>query len=314
MKSKQGEIMANKKKANWKAQLPLLLMTVPGMLYLFINNYIPICGLFIAFKDIDYSKGIFKSDWNGFENFKYLFRTEDAFIITRNTILYNLTFIILNVVICVAVAVMLSEVSKKFMMKFYQTALLLPHLISIIIIAYIAYAFLNSDTGFINHSIQEAMGRDPINFYADPKYWPFILVIVQVWKTMGYTSIIYFSAILGIDRSLYEAAVVDGAGKMKQIFYITLPLLRPTIITMVLMNVGRIFYSDFGLFLQVPMNQGALFNVTNTIDTYVYRALLLNNDIGMASAAGLYQSIVGFLLVLGANLLVRKMDPENALF
>ncbi len=306
--------MANKKKANWKAQLPLLLMTVPGMLYLFINNYIPICGLFIAFKDIDYSKGIFKSDWNGFENFKYLFRTEDAFIITRNTILYNLTFIILNVVICVAVAVMLSEVSKKFMMKFYQTALLLPHLISIIIIAYIAYAFLNSDTGFINHSIQEAIGRDPINFYADPKYWPFILVIVQVWKTMGYTSIIYFSAILGIDRSLYEAAVVDGAGKMKQIFYITLPLLRPTIITMVLMNVGRIFYSDFGLFLQVPMNQGALFNVTNTIDTYVYRALLLNNDIGMASAAGLYQSIVGFLLVLGANLLVRKMDPENALF
>ena len=314
MKSKQGEIMANKKKANWKAQLPLLLMTVPGMLYLFINNYIPICGLFIAFKDIDYSKGIFKSDWNGFENFKYLFRTEDAFIITRNTILYNLTFIILIVVICVAVAVMLSEVSKKFMMKFYQTALLLPHLISIIIIAYIAYAFLNSDTGFINHSIQEAMGRDPVNFYADPKYWPFILVIVQVWKTMGYTSIIYFSAILGIDRSLYEAAVVDGAGKMKQIFYITLPLLRPTIITMVLMNVGRIFYSDFGLFLQVPMNQGALFNVTNTIDTYVYRALLLNNDIGMASAAGLYQSIVGFLLVLGANLLVRKMDPENALF
>lgn len=314
MKSKQVEIMANKKKTNWRAQLPLLLMTVPGMLYLFINNYIPICGLFIAFKDIDYSKGIFKSDWNGFENFKYLFRTEDAFIITRNTILYNLTFIILNVVICVAVAVMLSEVSKKFMMKFYQTALLLPHLISIIIIAYIAYAFLNSDTGFINHSIQEAMGRDPINFYADPKYWPFILVIVQVWKTMGYTSIIYFSAILGIDRSLYEAAVVDGAGKMKQIFYITLPLLRPTIITMVLMNVGRIFYSDFGLFLQVPMNQGALFNVTNTIDTYVYRALLLNNDIGMASAAGLYQSIVGFLLVLGANLLVRKMDPENALF
>ena len=314
MKSKQGEIMANKKKTNWKAQLPLLLMTVPGMLYLFINNYIPICGLFIAFKDIDYSKGIFKSDWNGFENFKYLFRTEDAFIITRNTILYNLTFIILNVVICVAVAVMLSEVSKKFMMKFYQTALLLPHLISIIIIAYIAYAFLNSDTGFINHSIQEAMGRDTVNFYADPKYWPFILVIVQVWKTMGYTSIIYFSAILGIDRSLYEAAVVDGAGKMKQIFYITLPLLRPTIITMVLMNVGRIFYSDFGLFLQVPMNQGALFNVTNTIDTYVYRALLLNNDIGMASAAGLYQSIVGFLLVLGANLLVRKMDPENALF
>lgn len=296
-------------KTGWKSQIPLLLMTLPGMLYLILNNYIPIGGLFIAFKNIDYSLGIFKSKWNGVSNFKYLFQTQDAFIITRNTILYNLAFIILNVVICVAIAIMLSEVSKRFMMKFYQTALLLPHLISIIIISYIVYAFLSNDTGFINHHIKEA-----INFYAESKYWPFILVIVQVWKTMGYTSIIYFSAILGIDRSLYEAAVVDGAGKVKQIWYITLPLLKPTIITLVLMNVGRIFYSDFGLFLQVPMNQGALFNVTNTIDTYVYRALLINNDIGMASAAGLYQSIVGFILVLGANLLVRKTDPENALF
>lgn len=314
MKGNQMQVNINKKHKNWKAQIPLLLMTIPGMLYLILNNYIPIFGLFIAFKDIDYSKGIFKSDWNGLENFKYLFQTEDAFIITRNTILYNLVFIVLNVVVCVAIAIMLSEVSKKIMVKFYQTALLLPHLISIIIIAYIVYAFLSSDAGFINHSIQEAMGNEPINFYAESKYWPFILVIVQVWKTMGYTSIIYFSAILGIDRSLYEAAVVDGAGKMKQIMYITLPLLKPTIIILVLMNIGRIFYSDFGLFLQVPMNQGALFNVTNTIDTYVYRALMINNDIGMASAAGLYQSIVGFILVLGANMLVRKMDPDNALF
>lgn len=306
--------MEKKKGFNWKKQAPLLLMILPGMLYLFINNYIPIGGLFIAFKDIDYSKGLFKSDWVGFENFKYLFRTEDAFIITRNTLLYNLTFIVLNVIICVSIAIMLSEVTKKFAMKFYQTALLLPHLISIIIIAYIVYAFLSSDTGFINHSILEALEKEGINFYAEPKYWPWILVLVNVWKTMGYTSIIYFSAVLGIDRSLYEAAVMDGAGKMKQIFYITLPLLRSTIITMVLMNVGRIFYSDFGLFLQVPMNQGALFSVTNTIDTYVYRALMVNNDIGMASAAGLYQSLVGFILVLGANLLVRKLDSDSALF
>ena len=305
------EVTMEKKGFNWKKQAPLLLMTLPGMLYLFINNYIPIGGLFIAFKDIDYSKGLFRSDWVGFENFKYLFRTEDASIITRNTLLYNLTFIVLNVIICVSIAIMLSEVAKKFAMKFYQTALLLPHLISIIIIAYIVYAFLSSDTGYINHSILDGEG---INFYAEPKYWPWILVLVNVWKTMGYTSIIYFSAVLGIDRSLYEAAVMDGAGKMKQIFYITLPLLRSTIITMVLMNVGRIFYSDFGLFLQVPMNQGALFSVTNTIDTYVYRALMVNNDIGMASAAGLYQSLVGFILVLGANLLVRKLDSDSALF
>lgn len=306
--------MEKRKGFNWKKQAPLLFMTLPGMLYLFINNYIPIGGLFIAFKDIDYSKGLFKSDWVGFENFKYLFRTEDAFIITRNTLLYNLTFIILNVIICVSIAIMLSEVAKKFAMKFYQTALLLPHLISIIIIAYIVYAFLSSDTGFINHSILGSLDGEGINFYAEPKYWPWILVFVNVWKTMGYTSIIYFSAVLGIDRSLYEAAVMDGAGKMKQIFYITLPLLRSTVITMVLMNVGRIFYSDFGLFLQVPMNQGALFSVTNTIDTYVYRALMVNNDIGMASAAGLYQSLVGFILVLGANLLVRKLDSDSALF
>ncbi len=308
------EVTMEKKGFNWKKQAPLLLMTLPGMLYLFINNYIPIGGLFIAFKDIDYSKGLFRSDWVGFENFKYLFRTEDAFIITRNTLLYNLTFIVLNVIICVSIAIMLSEVVKKFAMKFYQTALLLPHLISIIIIAYIVYAFLSSDTGYINHSILGALDGEGINFYAEPKYWPWILVLVNVWKTMGYTSIIYFSAVLGIDRSLYEAAVMDGAGKMKQIFYITLPLLRSTIITMVLMNVGRIFYSDFGLFLQVPMNQGALFSVTNTIDTYVYRALMVNNDIGMASAAGLYQSLVGFILVLGANLLVRKLDSDSALF
>lgn len=298
----------------WKGQLSLLSMTIPAMLYLLINNYIPIGGLFIAFKNINYSKGIFKSDWIGFKNFKYLFKTEDAFIITRNTLLYNLLFIVLNILVCVAVAIMLSEVANRFAMKFYQTILLLPHLISIIIIAYIAYAFLNSDTGFINHSILGALGKEPISFYSEAKYWPFILVIVHVWRTMGYTSIIYFSSILGIDRSLYEAAMVDGAGKLKQIRYITLPLLKPTIITLTLMNVGRIFYSDFGLFLQVPMNQGALFRATNTIDTYVYRALLQNNDIGMASAAGVYQSVVGFILVLSANLLVRKVDSDNALF
>ncbi len=303
-----------KRKKGWMKQIPLLVMTLPGLIYMFINNYIPIGGLFIAFKNIDFRKGIFASDWIGLKNFTYLFKTEDAFIITRNTILYNLVFIILNIVVCVAVAIMLSEVAKKFLMKFYQTVLLLPHLISIIIIAYIVYAFLNSDTGFVNHSILGALGMDPISFYSEPKYWPFILVLVNVWKTMGYTSIIYFSSILGIDRSLYEAAMVDGAGKLKQIRYVTLPLLKPTIITLTLMNVGRIFYSDFGLFLQVPMNQGALFSVTNTIDTYVYRALMLNNDIGMASAAGLYQSIVGFILVLGANLIVRKIDADNALF
>ncbi len=295
-------------------QWPLYLMMVPGLAYLVINNYIPICGLFIAFKDIDYSKGIFQSDWIGFKNFKFLFLTEDAWIITRNTLAYNIVFIILGVVTGVAVGIMLSEVLSKMMTKIYQTVLLLPQLISIIIVAYITYALLNSDTGLINHSILQPLGREPVAWYTEPKYWPFILTFVHIWKGLGYSSIMYLSAIIGIDRSLYEAAEIDGAGKMQQIFRITIPLLRPTIITLTLMNIGKIFYSDFGLFLQVPMNAGALFSVTNTIDTYVYRALMLQNDIGMSSAAGFYQSLVGFALVMISNAIVRKVDADNALF
>ena len=303
-----------KKKTRNLSQLVLFLMTVPGMAYLIINNYIPIGGLIIAFQNYNYSKGITGSKFIGFKNFKYLFKTSDAFVITRNTICYNLVFIFLGIVVCVAVAIMLSEVHNRLMLKTYQTLLLLPHLISIIIIAYIVYAFLNADTGFINKSIILPRGGSGINFYNTTKYWPFILTFVEVWKTMGYTSIIYLSSILGFDRSMYEAAEVDGAGKVRQIFSITLPLLKPTIIMMTLMSVGRIFYSDFGLFLQVPMNQGALFSVTNTIDTYVYRALLLNNDIGMSSAAGVYQSFVGFVMVMAANAIVRRLDKDSALF
>lgn len=289
-------------------------MMLPGLVYIFINNYIPMAGLFIAFKNIDYSKGIFKSDWAGFANFKYLFSTTDAFTITRNTILYNVVFILLGTIIGIILGILLSELTDQFLTKFYQTVLLLPQLVSIIIVAYIGYAFLSTDTGLINKTILPLFGKQPVSWYTEPKYWPFILTFIHVWKGLGYSAIIYLSSIIGIDKSLYESADIDGASKWKQITSITLPLIRPTIITLVLMSVGRIFYADFGLFYQIPMNSGALYNTTNVIDTYVYRGLLQLNDIGMASAAGAYQSIVGFVIVLFANLVVKKIDSENALF
>ncbi|MGG4205620.1 ABC transporter permease subunit [Paenibacillus jamilae] len=294
--------------------IPMYVMMLPGLLYLLINNYIPMAGLFIAFKSTDFSKGIFQSDWVGFENFKYLFSTSDAWVITRNTILYNIVFIILGTVLGVIVGILLSELTSKFLSRFYQTVLLLPQLMSIIIVAYIAYAFLSMDTGLINNTILPLFGIDPISWYMESSYWPYILTFIYLWKGLGYSCIIYLSSILGIDKSLYESAEIDGAGKWRQTLSITLPMLKPTIITLVLMSVGRIFYADFGLFYQIPMNSGALYDTTNVIDTYVYRGLLQMNDIGMASAAGTYQSIVGFVVILLANYIVRKLDKDNALF
>ena len=308
--SKWGKLMRMRK---LKRFIPLYIMAVPGMLYLFINNYMPLPGLVLAFKNYNARKGIWGSDWAGFNNFKYLFATQDAFIITRNTILYNLTFIVVNTMMAIAVAIILSELRTRGK-KFYQSAILLPFLISSVIIGYLVFAFLSTENGFINNSILAPLGFERISWYIEKKYWPFILVLVNTWKNIGYNCIIYLSTIVGFDKGYYEAASIDGASKWKQITKITIPLLRPTIIMLVLMSIGRIFYSDFGLFYQVPQNSGALYSVTNTIDTYVYRGLLELGDITMSAAAGVYQSLVGFILVLGANLLVRKMDPENALF
>jgi len=307
----QNIIKTPRKKKRF-AFLALDLMALPAVLYLFINNYIPMAGLFIAFKKINYAKGIFGSDWCGFKNFEYLFKTKDAFIITRNTVLYNLTFIIVGITAGVAVGILLSELWSKRARKVYQTTILLPQLISWVIVAYIGYAFLSSATGFINNSLLSS--QNAVNFYGEAKYWPYILVFANVWKGLGYNSIIFLSAIVGIDRALYEAAYVDGAGRWKQITCITIPMLKPVITMLALLSIGRIFYSDFGLFYQLPMNSGALFSVTNTIDTYVYRALLQQNNIAMSSAAGAYQSCVGFILIMLSNALVRKLDRDNALF
>ena len=212
------------------------------------------------------------------------------------------------------VAILLTEIVKSVWAKFYQSALLLPYLLSWVVISYMVFAFLNSDSGFINNTVLKTLGMDPVSWYTKSNIWPFILILVFLWQTVGHTSIIYMASIAGIDKGIYEAAKIDGAGKIKQIFYITLPLLKPTITIMGLMAIGKIFFSDFGLFYQVPMNSGALYGVTQTIDTFVYRGLMELNDVGMSSAAGLFQSCVGFILVITANALVRKMNPENALF
>ena len=295
-------------------QWPLYLMMVPGLAYLLINNYLPLAGLQLAFKKFKYALGIWKSDFNNFKNFTYLFKSSDAWIIIRNTVGYNLVFILLGTVVAIFVAILLNMVRVKRMQKFYQTVILIPHLISYVIVSYIVYAFLGQDNGMINNSLLKVLGMEPIAWYTEAAYWPYILVITQLWKTFGYNSIIYYATIVGIDQTYYEAAIVDGATWWKQVRYITLPMLKPVIVTLTLLAIGRMFYSDFGLFYQVPMNIGLLYDATNTIDTYVYRGLLETNDVGRASAAGFIQSVMGFFLVLGTNAIVRRVDREQALF
>ena len=292
---------------------PLLLIAAPGIIYLIINNYLPMFGVFLAFKNFSYKKGVFGSPWAGFKNFEFLFRTRDAIVMTRNTLLYNAAFIVLGTILAIFIAILLNALGESIRTKFFQSSLLLPNLMSWVVIAYMVFAFLNSDTGLIDNTLK-ALGGKPVAWYMESGYWPFILTFVYLWKNAGYMSIIYLSAIAGIDKSIYESASLDGATKVQQIFRITLPMLKSTVVIMTLMAVGRIFFSDFGLFYQVPMNSGAIYETTQTIDTYVYRGLMKLNDVGMSSAAGLFQSILGFIIVITANAIVRHVDSDNALF
>lgn len=294
--------------------LPLYLMLLPGVIYLFINCYIPMAGIVIAFKQYNVRDGMFGSPWVGFSNFEFLFKTNDAWLMTRNTLLYNLVFIILGTVLAIAIAIILNEIRAQMAKQVYQTVILVPYLISMVVVSYLVFAFLSNGNGFLNNTVLPMLGMEPIDWYNQPQYWPFILVIVQLWKTLGYSCILYYATICGIDRSLYEAAVVDGASRWQQICNVTLPSLKSTIIILTLMSLGNIFRSDFGLFYQVPMDSGPLLEVTQTIDTYVYRGLMQTNNIGMSSAAGVYQSIVGFILVFAANWAVRRLDNESSLF
>ena len=312
--SEYDNLLALKKKEARKANIlnviPLYLMMLPGLIYLVCNNYLPMFGILIAFKKVNYSVGVLKSPWVGFDNFEFLFKTKDAAIMIRNTLAYNIVWILMGMVISVFIAICMAEIAIRKIAKVIQPVICFPSMVSAVILSFIVYAFLSTSYGYVNTAI---LGKR-VNWYATAKYWPVILTIVHFWQSSGQSSIIYMASIGGIDKGLYESARIDGANKMKQIWYITLPMLKPMMILMLLMAVGRIFNSDFGLFYQVPLGSGLLYSTTQTIDTYVYRALLELNDVGMSSAASVFQAIIGFILVVLSNALVRVVDPDNALF
>ncbi len=313
--SQYDGLLAKKKKLRRRAEIrktvPLFLMMLPGLVYLFCNNYLPMFGILIAFKKVNFSIGILQSPWVGFQNFEFLFKTKDAWTMIRNTVCYNVVFITLGLVISVTIAIMMAEISSRKIAKVIQPIICFPSMVSAVILSFLVYGFLSNTYGFLNTTV---LKDSPINWYASAQYWPFILTIVHFWQSSGQSSIIYMASIGGIDKGLYESARLDGANKMQQIWNITLPMLRPMIILMTLMSIGRIFNSDFGLFYQVPLGQGLLTSTTQTIDTYVYRALMELNNVGMSSAASVFQAIIGFLLVVVSNAIVRKVDNENALF
>ncbi len=298
----------------WKGYIPFYLMALPGMIYLICNNFMPLYGILLAFKKLDVTKGIWGSPWSGLDNFKFLFKTSTAFVIIRNTILYNVAFLVLGTLIAITLAICLNEIKNKKFSKLYQSLILIPYLMSWVIASYLVYALLAQDVGLLNNSILKPLGLDTINWYGTKKYWPYILFICNTWKNAGYMMIIYYSSIVSISQEYYEAAMLDGATKWQQIKKITIPLIKNTIIVLVVLSLGRIASSDFGLFYQIPRNSGALYSVTQTIDVYVYNALMKNYDFGMSSAASVFQSIVGFLFIMTANFVVRKVNKESALF
>lgn len=313
--------MINKSKTSrlnrLKANKELLLLTMPGTLWFLVFAYLPMFGVIIAFKKWHINGGFFQSlftsEWVGLDNFKFLFHSSDAWLITKNTIAYNLVFIILGILLPVTLAIILRELLNKTAAKVYQTAMFLPYFLSWVIVSYCLYAFLSPSQGFVNN-VLVGMGNDPVSWYTESKYWRFIIIFMSQWKGIGYGTVIYLASICGIDKTLYEAAMIDGASKWQQIRHVTLPLLKPVMIIMFITAVGGIFRADFGLFYQLPKDSGALYSVTNVIDTYVYRGLMNLGDIGMSSAAALYQSAVGLIVILTANGIVAKVDPENRFF
>lgn len=291
-------------------------MMLPGMLFIIVMYYIPMFGLVIAFKDYNPIKGILGSKWAGLDNFKYFFVSNSAFTVTFNTMFYNLIFIITGLGLALVFAVLLHETGSKFLSSKYKSLMFFPYLLSWVVGQYILFSLLSVDKGLIN-GILEFFGQDPVYWYVEARPWRFILPLAYIWKNVGYFAVIFVAGITGISTEYYEAAQIDGASKFKQTIYITMPLLMPIVITLFLLQIGKIFYGafgDWGMFYNLPMNSGPIFSTTDVIDTYVYRSLRTMNDFGMSSAVGFYQSIVGFVLVSISNLLVKKHDPDSALY
>jgi len=291
----------------------IYLMMLPGILFFFIFAYIPMFDVIMAFKDYNIKKGIFGSSWNGLDNFKFFFSSGDAFRITFNTVFLNLLFLIFSTVISVALAIFLNGLTRKVFKKVTQSIMFLPYFVSWAIVGIITQGFFASENGAIN-SFLKSINMEPVNWNSSPELWPIILVLFYIWKWCGYNIVIYLATIAGFDTECFEAAAIDGASKFQQIRYITIPLLKPTIIILTLLQIGKIFYGDFGMFYSIIGDNGILYATTDVIDTYVYRALRLMSDFGMASAVGLYQSVMCFVMVFGSNLLVRKYQSDAALF
>jgi putative aldouronate transport system permease protein len=290
-----------------------IMMSLPALIVIFVFAYLPMFGIIIAFKEYRFDKGILGSAWIGLTNFKFLFGSDVAWRITRNTLVMNVLFIITGTITNIIVALLMNEVQGKLRAKFYQSFMFLPYFLSWVVVGYFAFAFLSVDSGILN-KVLASFGVDAIAWYREPDYWPTILIVVTLWKGVGYGSLFYLAIMLGISPEFYEAAKIDGAGKLQQIWYITMPHLVPVIIILVLFAVSGIFRADFGLFFNVTRDQAPLYPTTDVIDTFVYRALRQMNDLGMSAAAGVYQSVVGFFLVLTINWLVRRIDSEKALF
>ncbi|ERL65209.1 hypothetical protein L248_2884 [Schleiferilactobacillus shenzhenensis LY-73] len=295
------------------------LFCLPGVVFMILFFYIPVLANVVAFKDFSYSEGGFiagllQSPWVGFNNFKFFFESADFWIVTRNTIGYNMVFLLLNFFFAIFFAIIMSQLRNRRLLRGYQTLMLFPYFLSWAVLQYFVYAFLNPDKGIVNQMIHALAGGKGIDFYNNPAPWPFIILFLGVWKGIGYNSILYFATAMGIDPTLYEASMIDGASKWQQIKNVTIPHIVPVATLMLILNIGGIFRSDIGLFYVVPRMSGPLINVTQTFDTYIYRALTTTNDIGMSTAAGLVQSVVGAALILTCNAIVRKVEPKSALF
>ncbi len=292
----------------------LHLMALPAVIYLLIFCYAPMFGLTMTFQNFNVAKGFFGSEFVGLRNFGFLFATKDAWMITRNTVLYNIVFIVLNTTLSMGLAMLLNELYSKRFGKVVQTMLIMPYFLSMAVVAIIVYGFLSQRDGYLSKVFTAFTGERAPNWYTYRSLWPGLLIFVNAWKSVGYSSVVYMASISGISDEYYEAAVLDGASKMQQVWYVTIPHLRSIMTILLILNIGAMFRGDFGLFYNVTQNNGALYPVTDVIDTYIYRALTKLNDPCMSAAAGFYQSVVGFILIIASNAIIRKVDSDSALF
>lgn len=291
----------------------LFLMLVPALLLIIVFSYLPMSGLLLAFKDYRYNLGILGSKWNGFNNFKFFFISGTGLMVTRNTILYNLINLATSQSLAVVVAIMITEINGKLFKRVSQSIIFLPYFVSWVLVGTLVYNLFNYETGMVNAALK-ALALDPVNLYAMPKIWIWIIVFFNSWKWVGYNSVIYIAAITGVDVECYEAASIDGANIFQKIKYITFPAIRPTIITVLLLNLGRVLRGDFQMFYQIVGNNGQLFKNTDIIDTFVFRSLLQSSDLGMTAAASFYQSILCFIIIVTVNAVIKRIDADYALF